>query len=44
MPFFPTPEDAEAAFVLFDKDMNGDVTRDEIEIACMCVPGAPSTE
>ncbi|KAF9820412.1 hypothetical protein IEO21_01421 [Rhodonia placenta] len=35
MPFFPTPEDAEAAFVLFDKDMNGDVTRDEIEIACM---------
>ncbi|KZT70940.1 hypothetical protein DAEQUDRAFT_666983 [Daedalea quercina L-15889] len=33
--FFPTPEDADAAFALFDKDMNGDATRDEIEIACM---------
>ncbi|CCM01460.1 uncharacterized protein FIBRA_03513 [Fibroporia radiculosa] len=35
MPFFPTPEDADAAFALFDKDMNGDATRDEVEIACM---------
>ncbi|KAH9832221.1 Mechanosensitive ion channel-domain-containing protein [Rhodofomes roseus] len=33
--FFPTPEDADAAFALFDKDMNGDATRDEVEIACM---------
>ncbi|PCH43751.1 hypothetical protein WOLCODRAFT_104096 [Wolfiporia cocos MD-104 SS10] len=32
---FPTFEEAEAAFSLFDKDGNGDATRDEIEIACM---------
>ena len=41
--FFPTPEDADVAFALFDKDMNGDATRDEVEIACMYVLGAPST-
>lgn len=40
--FFPTPEDADAAFALFDKDMNGDATRDEVEIACMYVlPASP---
>ncbi|EMD37930.1 hypothetical protein CERSUDRAFT_49967 [Gelatoporia subvermispora B] len=33
--FFPTPDDADAAFALFDKDMNGDATRDEVELACM---------
>jgi len=32
---FPTRESANAAFVLFDKDSNGDVTRDEVEMACM---------
>ncbi|KAI0699236.1 hypothetical protein BC835DRAFT_1268062 [Cytidiella melzeri] len=33
--YFPTMEDAEIAFTIFDKDMNGDVTRDEMELACM---------
>ncbi|KAI0092959.1 Mechanosensitive ion channel-domain-containing protein [Irpex rosettiformis] len=33
--FFPSMEDAEAAFGIFDKDSNGDVSRDEIELACM---------
>jgi len=35
--YFPTPEDAEAAWNLFDKDGNGDATRDEVEMTCMCV-------
>ncbi|KAH8107938.1 hypothetical protein BXZ70DRAFT_884347 [Cristinia sonorae] len=33
--FFPTPDDADAAFAIFDKDSNGDANRDEIEMACM---------
>ncbi|KAI0785645.1 Mechanosensitive ion channel-domain-containing protein [Abortiporus biennis] len=33
--FFPTPDDADAAFAIFDKDSNGDASRDEIEMACM---------
>ncbi|KAH9485389.1 Mechanosensitive ion channel protein Msy2 [Psilocybe cubensis] len=33
--FFPTKEDADAAFALFDKDGNGDVSREEIEMACL---------
>jgi len=33
--FFPSAEEADAAFSLFDKDGNGDATRDEIELACM---------
>ncbi|TFK54216.1 hypothetical protein OE88DRAFT_1624688 [Heliocybe sulcata] len=33
--FFPTQDDAMAAFALFDKDDNGDASRDEIELACM---------
>ncbi|KAI0356297.1 hypothetical protein OH77DRAFT_1401686 [Trametes cingulata] len=33
--FFRTKEEADAAFAIFDKDMNGDVNRDEIEMACM---------
>lgn len=33
--YFPTPEDAEAAWNLFDKDGNGDATRDEVEMTCM---------
>ena len=33
--FFPTAEEADAAFAIFDKDRNGDVSRDEIEMSCM---------
>lgn len=33
--FYPTIEDAEVAFSLFDKDQNGDVSRDEIEMSCL---------
>ncbi|KAI0633263.1 Mechanosensitive ion channel-domain-containing protein [Trametes polyzona] len=33
--FFRSREEADAAFAIFDKDMNGDVKRDEIEMACM---------
>ncbi|KAJ3556902.1 hypothetical protein NM688_g1764 [Phlebia brevispora] len=33
--FFPTMEDADTAFAIFDQDSNGDATRDEIEIACL---------
>ena len=32
--FFATPDEADAAFAVFDKDLNGDVNRDEIEMAC----------
>jgi Ca2+-binding EF-hand superfamily protein len=32
--FFATKEDADAAFALFDKDENGDATRDEVEMVC----------
>lgn len=35
--FYPNIEDAEVAFSLFDKDQNGDVSRDEIEMSCLCV-------
>ncbi|KAI8627671.1 hypothetical protein F5Y19DRAFT_477205 [Xylariaceae sp. FL1651] len=28
---FPTPEDAEAAFLVFDRDLNGDVSMEELE-------------
>ncbi|KAI0063682.1 hypothetical protein BV25DRAFT_1801709 [Artomyces pyxidatus] len=34
-PYFPTPEDTDMAFLIFDKDGNGDITRDELEQACM---------
>ncbi|EJU04320.1 hypothetical protein DACRYDRAFT_20889 [Dacryopinax primogenitus] len=33
--FFPDFETAQLAFTLFDKDGNGDATRDEMEMACM---------
>ncbi|KDQ53484.1 hypothetical protein JAAARDRAFT_209850 [Jaapia argillacea MUCL 33604] len=33
--FFPTRDEADAAFALFDKDGNGDATRDEVDLACM---------
>lgn len=34
---FLSHEEAVAAYSLFDKDGNGDVSREEIEIACLCV-------
>ena len=34
-PSFPDLDTAEAAFAVFDKDMNGDATRDEIESAVL---------
>lgn len=33
--FFPDPITAEEAFVVFDKECNGDVTLEEIEMACL---------
>lgn len=33
--FFPTPEEAEQAYALFDKDSNGDASREEVEMALM---------
>lgn len=33
--FFPSPDDAHHAFNLFDKDDNGDATREEVEMACL---------
>jgi hypothetical protein len=33
--YFPSQHAAHAAFALFDKDVNGDVTRDEMEAACV---------
>lgn len=35
--FFPDQATATAAYTLFDKDSNGDITRDEMELACMLV-------
>ncbi len=32
---FPNLESAVAAFMVFDRDDNGDATRDEIEMACL---------
>lgn len=34
-PFFHTQDEAIDAFAMFDKDVNGDATRDEMELACM---------
>jgi len=33
--FFRTSDEADAAFSFFDKDSNGDASRDEVEMACM---------
>ncbi|PWN51532.1 hypothetical protein IE53DRAFT_386088 [Violaceomyces palustris] len=35
LPCFPDAITAEAAFEVFDKDMNGDVTKEELEAACL---------
>ena len=35
MPFFHSQDEAFEAFAVFDKDLNGDATRDEMELACM---------
>jgi len=35
--FFPPPKDAGRTFTLFDRDGNGDVSRDEMELACLDV-------
>ncbi|TFK75422.1 hypothetical protein BDN72DRAFT_757999 [Pluteus cervinus] len=34
-PYFSDKDEADTAFALFDKDSNGDATREEIEIACL---------
>ena len=33
--FFPSHEEAVAAFASVDTDENGDVTKEEIEVACL---------
>ncbi|KAI1768066.1 hypothetical protein GGR53DRAFT_518091 [Hypoxylon sp. FL1150] len=33
-PAFPSEDDAEAAFLVFDRDLNGDVSMDELEAFC----------
>lgn len=33
--YFPTPDEADSVFALFDRDGNGDASMEEIEIACM---------
>lgn len=33
-PAFPSDEDAEAAFLIFDRDLNGDVSMEELEAFC----------
>ena len=33
--FFPDQDGAAEAFAMFDRDMNGDATHDEMELACM---------
>lgn len=32
---FPNREEALAAFATFDRDENGDVTKEEMEVACL---------
>lgn len=34
-PFFPTKEEAARVFALFDQDSNGDISREEMEMACL---------
>ncbi|KDQ51187.1 hypothetical protein JAAARDRAFT_73829 [Jaapia argillacea MUCL 33604] len=35
IPFFKTQTDAAEAFAFFDKDANGNVSRDEVDLACL---------
>lgn len=34
-PFFPKAEQLEMVYAIFDKDENGDVSLEEIEMACL---------
>ncbi|KAH6845544.1 Mechanosensitive ion channel-domain-containing protein [Chaetomium sp. MPI-CAGE-AT-0009] len=34
LPAFPAQEDAEACFAVFDKDLNGDISMEELEMVC----------
>lgn len=34
-PYFDSFEDAHTAFSIFDRDLNGDVSREEVELACL---------
>ncbi|KAG6900759.1 hypothetical protein C0993_002183 [Termitomyces sp. T159_Od127] len=34
-PYFTTSEEADHVFSIFDKDMNGDASHDEVEMACL---------
>ncbi|CAP73516.1 uncharacterized protein PODANS_2_8870 [Podospora anserina S mat+] len=34
LPAFPTPEEAELCFNVFDKDLNGDISMEELEMVC----------
>ena len=34
-PFFHTKEEAARVYALFDKDSNGDASREEVEMACL---------
>lgn len=35
MPYFPNKDHLQQVFALFDKDENGDVSLEEIEMACL---------
>lgn len=36
-PFFPKQSELEVVYAIFDKDENGDVSLEEIEMACLDV-------
>ena len=35
MPYFPNKEQLQQVFTIFDKDENGDVSLEEVEMACL---------
>ena len=35
MPYFPKQEQLQQVFAIFDKDENGDVSLEEVEMACL---------